>query len=234
VKRYSERHETTFQNGRDSAGRLERNVRRQGEWFTSCGNGLACLLCQKRLWCHDFVSILMIYCLARDLQHILPNTLKQRASSWSVRCEQIEQLHHDGCLVELFPCRIEPNPPLEITCEVVWLAEDLLGSQEFCEQGTPMGICVRASGTLVLNFDVLMQGKQVGILLIVLEQILRDIDCSLLVIEGEIGCRSFRAKYCVGDRNVCQNDRFASDDVAFNRVNQGSKFRMWKSEHRRT
>ena len=39
-----------------------------------------------------FTAILVMYGLARDLQHILPNTLKQRASSGSVRGEQIEQL----------------------------------------------------------------------------------------------------------------------------------------------
>lgn len=111
------------------------------------------------------------------------------------------------------------------------LSEDLLGHQEFCEQGAAMGIRMRASGTLVLCFYMLMQREYVGVVLVELEESFGDIDRPMFVTEGKIRCISFCAKHRIGDGNVCQNELLTPDDIALNRDNQRSNFWMRKSEH---
>jgi hypothetical protein len=66
------------------------------------------------------------------------------------------------------------------------LGEDLPGRQEFCEQGTAMGIRMWASSTLVLYFYMLMQRDDMGVVFVELEKIRGDIDRSMFVIEGKI------------------------------------------------
>lgn len=128
-------------------------------------------------------------------------------------------MRHNRCPVEIFPFRISPNPPLKIVCELRGFGEELFGRQEFCEQGAAMGICMRASGTLVLYFYMLMQRDNMGILFVELEEGLRNIDRALFIVEGEIWCIRFCAKYRIDNRNVYQNEFLMSDDIALYRIN---------------